>query len=362
MGSAAASHLARRGRRVLGLDRYSPPHGRGASHGGSRVIRCAYFEGPGYVPLVLCAWEGWERLEAETGERLLTLTGALMLGPPDCPVVEGSRRSASHFDLPHELLDAGAVRRRWPVLSPPPGHVALYEERAGLVPPEAAVAAHLRVAAGHGAELHTGEPVLRWKAAPGQGVRVETPRAVYDAGSLVLSAGPWAPEVLGDLGLPLTVERVVQFWFPPAGGPHPVFVWDDGGGELSYGIPPHGGRGLKLGTHYGGVPCTAESADRTVRPEDVEAVRRRLVRILPWLRGVPIDASVCLYTNTPDHHFVIGRHPGHPQVVLAAGFSGHGFKFAPVVGEILADIATSGATSHPIELFDPERFTRGPAR
>ena len=358
MGSAAATHLARRGLSVVGFDRFTPPHDRGSSHGGSRIIRQAYFEGDDYVPLVQRAWEQWERLEQYAGEPLLVPTGGLMLGPAGCDLVEGSRRSAVRFDLPHEMLDAAEVHRRWPALEPPAGTAAFFEERAGFVHPEAGVAAQLRAAVALGAALVPDTPVLRWEVT-GDGVRVETPNGPVDAGRLVITAGPWAPELLAALGLPLQAARQVQFYFDAAGAAgdgHPVFVCEDDDATIFYGVPAHDGQGTKVGLHDEGGACTADDVDRAIHQAEIDGMRRRLERVAPSLAGGLLDARTCLYTNTPDGHFVIGLHPEHPQVAVAAGFSGHGFKFAPVVGEILADLATEGSTPLPIGLFSPGRF------
>ncbi len=231
MGSAAAYQLARRGQRVLGLERYGPAHNRGSSHGGSRITRQAYFEDPAYVPLLLRATQMWESIEKESGRRIFYRTGGVMIGRPDSLTVSGSRRSAEEWDLPHEMLDAGEIRRRFPTMRPEPDEIALYEANAGLVVPEASVAAHLALAARSGAELHFEEPVLSWHAGDA-GVRVTTADGVYTADRLVICPGAWAADVLADLGLPFRVERQVQFWFRPRGGTdaflvdrHPIFLF-----------------------------------------------------------------------------------------------------------------------------------------
>ena len=201
MGSAAAYQLAGRGQRVLGLERFSPAHDRGSSHGRSRIIRQAYFEGSEYVPLLLRAYELWEQLEEETGQQLMTLTGGLMIGREDGELVSGSVRSAEEHGLPYEMLDAAEIRRTFPAYAPGPETIALYEEKAGFVRPEETVKAHLDQASSSGADLRFGEPVLSWEAS-GDGVRVETPKSTYEAGRLVISPGAWAPQLLADLDLP----------------------------------------------------------------------------------------------------------------------------------------------------------------
>lgn len=361
MGSAAACELSRRGRRVLGLEMYAPAHDRGSSHGRSRIIRQAYYEDPAYVPLLLRAYELWEELERACGKSLLTITGGLMVGRRESGLVSGSVRSAEEYGLPYELLDAEEIRERFPAFAPTPETVALYEERAGFLDPEESVRAHLDLAAARGAELRFEEPVLRWEASGG-GVRVETGRGAYEAGRLVICPGPWAPQLLGDLDLPLRVERQVMYWFEPQEslGRFPVFIWEPAGGDVFYGIPDGAYGGVKAAFHrVAGAICTPETLDREVREEEeVERIRGCLSRHIPALAGRCAHAAACMYTNTPDFHFILSPHPEHPNVSVAAGFSGHGYKFCSVVGEILADLATEGETSHPIDLFSPARFLK----
>jgi sarcosine oxidase len=370
MGSATAYELAGRGRRVLGLERHTPAHDKGSSHGRSRIIRQAYFEDPAYVPLLLRAYELWERLERETGQELMTLTGGLMMGRREDELVSGSVESAVEYGLPYELLDAGEIKARFPPFSPDPETVALYEERAGFVRPEESVKAHLDRAASLGADLRFEEPVLSWEAPEGQ-VRVETPEGVYEAERLVISPGSWAPQLLADLGLPLEVTRQVMYWFEPVGGLEPflpdrfpIYIWEPDDGNKFYGFPAQDDdRGVKAAFfRAGGVPTTPETIDREVHEEEIEFLRSYLAEHVPALAGRCLDARACMYTNTPDEHFVISLHPEHPQVTIACGFSGHGYKFCGVVGEILADLVTEGSTRHPIDLFSPERLKKADAR
>jgi sarcosine oxidase len=369
MGSATAYELAGRGKRVLGLEKFSPAHDRGSSHGRSRIIRQAYFENPAYVPLLLRAYELWERLEEETGEELMTLTGGLIIGRREGELVSGSVRSAEEHDLPYELLDAGEIRNRFPPFSPDHETVALYEERAGFVRPEETVKAHLERATSLGADLRFEEPVVSWEASP-SGVRVETPEGSYEAERLVISPGPWAPQLLADLGLPLEVTRQVMYWFEPKRRPEmfsserfPIFIWEPEDGNVFYGIPDGLRDGVKAAFHHvGGVPATPETIDREVHEEEIDFIRGYLAEHVPDLAGRCLDARTCMYTNTPDEHFVISVHPEYPQVAIACGFSGHGYKFCSVVGEILADLATEGSTHHPIDLFSPARLKKADAR
>jgi sarcosine oxidase len=359
MGSAAVLELARRGRRVLGLDRYGPAHALGSSHGGSRIYRQSYLEDPAYVPLLLRAWDGWQRLVADSGSDLFVPTGGLYAGPADGRTFAGSLCSARQWGLPHEVLDGAEVARRFPTFRLAAGELALVEQRAGYARPEATVAAQLRLAAAAGAELRFAEPVESWQSGPP--ARVRTAAGTYEADALVLTAGAWAPELAG-LDLPMVVERQVMHWVAPAGeiGPYernPVFIVGDGPAQV-YGFPAMDGPagGVKVCLFRAGEPTTPDTVDRAVRPAEVAELRRRAAEVLPGLTGPPVAATVCLYTTTPDEHFVIGPHPAYDNVVVAAGFSGHGFKFVPVVGEILADLALHGRTEHPIGLFDPLRF------
>jgi sarcosine oxidase len=365
MGSAAAYHLAGRGKRVLGLERHAPVHDRGSSHGQSRIIRQAYFEDPSYVPLLLRAYELWERLAAETGEELMTLNGGLMIGPPDGALVSGSVASAEEHGLPYEILTAPELKRRYPIFEPGPNVVALYEERAGFVRPEAGVKAHLDRAASLGAELRFEERIISW-AATSSGVRVETEQDAYEAKRLVVSAGAWAGELLGGLGLPLEVTRQILFWFRPEGSVEayapervPIWIYEPDDGNMFYSFPAVDGEDSVKAAFFraDGKPTDPETIDREVYDDEVDFIRGYLARHVPSMNGGLVDAKTCMYTNTPDEHFVISTHPDHPQISIAAGFSGHGYKFCSVVGEILADLATEGETDHPIALFSPARLT-----
>ncbi|MDT5003789.1 MAG: sarcosine oxidase [Mycobacterium sp.] len=362
MGSAAAYHLAARGQRVLGLEKFTPAHDKGSSHGGSRIIRQSYFEDPAYVPLLLRAYELWEQLANDTGLEVYRLTGGLFIGPPDAMTVAGSQRASQVWDLPHEMLDAEEIRRRFPTLSPYPGDVALYEAKAGFARPEMTVAAHINLAESAGADLHFGEPVIEWSETAG-GVSVTTARGTYTAGQVVICPGAWAPALLAEFGIPITVERQVLYWFDPRGGTtpfeeHPIWIHEDSTGMQAYGFPAIDGPGggVKVAFFRKGVVCTPETIDRTVREAEISEMRDRVARVVPALDGPCLHSATCMYSNTPDEHFVIARHPDSENITVACGFSGHGFKFVPVVGEILADLAIDGVTGHPISLFDPKRL------
>lgn len=363
MGSAALYHLARRKRRVLGIEQFTSPHDRGSSHGKSRIIRQAYFEDPAYVPLVFRAYELWRELETETNRALLTITGGLMIGAPDSPIIKGSSQSALAYDIPHEMLDSHELKRRYPQLKAPDHFAALYERMAGYVNPEETVKAHLDAAESRGAEIHFEESVIRWDA-DGDRVKVKTDSDEYEAESLVISAGPWAPDILKDLHFPLSVERLVMYWFDPIGGIEqfkaerlPIHVWQVEEG-IVYGFPAHGDpkEGVKIGHHTAKSACTPQTIDRKVSGDEIELMRQCIAKYIPSLGGDCLNAITCMYTMTPDEHFIIGLHPNHRRTAIAAGFSGHGYKFASAVGEILADLITEGSTKLSIELFAPSRF------
>jgi sarcosine oxidase len=362
MGSAAAYHLAARGQRVLGLEKFTPAHDRGSSHGGSRIIRQSYFEDPAYVPLLLRAYELWEKLATDSQREVYRLTGGLFIGPPDCITVAGSLKASRQWDLPHEVLDAGEIRSRFPTFTPDASDIALYEAKAGFARPELTVAAHLDLAEQAGATLQFGEEVLEWSESAA-GVTVRTAQGSYTAGQLVICPGAWAPQLLAEFGIPITVERQVLYWLDPVGGvepfvDHPIFIDETADGMQSYGFPAIDGPGggVKVAFFRKGVECTPETIDRTVHEHEVREMRERTARLVPSLDGPCLHSATCMYSNTPDQHFVIARHPESAYVTVACGFSGHGFKFVPVVGEILADLAIDGATGHPISLFDPKRL------
>lgn len=362
MGSAAAYHLAARGQRVLGLEKFTPAHDRGSSHGGSRIIRQSYFEDPAYVPLLLRAYQLWDQLARDSGRDVYRMTGGLFLGPPDCLTVAGSLRASRQWDLPHDVLDEHEIRSRFPNFSPQPGDIALFEAKAGFARPELTVQAHLDLAEKAGATLRFGTEVLDWTETAG-GVTVRTADGVHRAGQLVICPGAWAPQLLAEFGIPITVERQVLYWLDPVGGAapfvdQPIFIDENASGMQIYGFPAIDGPGggVKVAFFRKGVECTPETIDRTVHDHEIGEMRQRVSELLPALDGPCLRSATCMYSNTPDQHFVIARHPDSMNVTVACGFSGHGFKFVPVVGEILADLATSGATAHPISLFDPRRL------
>jgi sarcosine oxidase len=366
MGSSTALHLAARGHHILGFDQFTPPHSYGSSHGQTRIIRQSYWEDPRYVPLLLRAYELWRRLEVDTSQSLLHITGGLMIGRADGDLVTRSTASAERFALPHEVLSAAQIRRSYPAFRIDDDWVALWERNAGYLLAEACVAQQLQQSALAGAELHFNERVMEWIALPGGGVRVRTARKTYAADHLVITAGPWAPQILQELNLPLSITRQVVFRFEPVGDIElfrrermPVYIREmEKDQPLLYGFPLTGpdSEGVKVSLHGSNQYCTPETVDREIRAQDERVIRERLAEALPLLAGRLLHAETCLYTMTPDEHFVIDKHPEFSQVTLAAGFSGHGFKFASVLGEVLADLATDRKHGYDLKLFSLRRF------
>jgi sarcosine oxidase len=361
-GSATLHALARRGARVIGFDRFHSPHPLGSTHGRSRIIREAYYESPVYVPLVRRAYEAWARIARDSGQSLFRQTGGLMLGPPNGELVAGAKRSAETHGLPHDVLDASEIGRRFPGFAVEPGTVGVLEPRAGFLDPELCVQSCLELAARGGATIRFDTPVSGWRAT-GDTLRIDTAEGAIACDRAILASGPWLPAMLGGR-LPLSVERQVTYWFRPArevdlfrADRCPVFMWEWSPGRLFYGIPDHG-YGVKVARHHEGKTVSPDEVDRTVHPEEVAVMRELVRRFLPAADGPLREAVVCLYTNTPDHHFLLGPHPEEPRVLLASACSGHGFKFASAVGEVLADLVLSGRTDVDVSLFGPGRLER----
>ena len=364
MGSQTLAHLARRGVRSVGFDRFAPPHDQGSSHGKSRIIREAYYEDPIYVPLVRRAYECWAELEAESGTTLFRRTGGLCYGPPDGELVSGARRSAALHGVAHESLDAGALRARFPAFVIEDDWVGVLESRAGMLDPERAIAAALDVARQRGAQVRTDEPVLRWRQ-EGDGVVVETAQGSYRAGQLVLSAGMWIGELARELELPIVVQRNALYWFDPrrdsarfAPERFPVFLGDLTPELMLYGFPDTGD-GVKVALHHFGPVVSPDSVDRSVSAAELDHIRGILQRYLPAANGALRATGVCTYTNAPDAHFILDRHPSASRVWVASPCSGHGFKFSSAIGEVLADLVTTGRSRFDLAPFSIGRFSAG---
>jgi sarcosine oxidase len=361
MGSAVAAHAAARGMRVLGLERFGPAHARGSSHGETRIIRQAYFESPDYVPMLRRTYALWDELAVRTSTTLRAQTGGLFVGRPETPVVAGTIASARRWRLAHEIYDARELRARWPAVTPRDDEIGVYEAVAGAVFPEACVRAHLRDAEAHGAELRFDTEAAGWDAGD-RGVQVTLAGgARVDAARIAICAGPWFAKIAPDLEIPLRVERNVQFYFAPqdaaAVSPERLPIWccERPGQRMFYGFPDFGG-GAKVAHHGSGVFTDPDALERSVREDEIAVAHDALASFVPAAAGTFLRAAPCMYTLTPDEHFVIGAHPRHPNVVLAGGFSGHGYKFTPVVGEIVAALLAGDDPGFTLELFSPVRF------
>lgn len=356
MGGAAAYHLARRGQRVVGFDRFRLPHTQGSSHGETRIIREAYFEHPVYVPLVQRAYDLWGELEQRSGAVLYRRTGGLMIGTANCELVKGALRSAREHGLAHELIGAREIRERFPALDPDDDMAGVLELRAGILFPERCVAAHLELAREAGADLHFDEPVLSWEC-DGSGVRVFTHRGEYRARHLVAAAGPWVSGLFPELALPFAIERQTLFWFEAERSGDlfdprrcPIHLWQFDGRHFFYGFPDLG-QGVKVARHHDGRIAAPDAVDREISAAEVEDIRSLVRRFVPRADSLLLKSAVCVYTNTPDEHFWIDWHPAHAQVLIVSPCSGHGFKFASVIGEIVADLLIEGRSRFDLSLF-----------
>lgn len=367
MGSAAAWHLARRGRRVLGLERFDIPHAMGSSHGISRIIRLPYYEDPAYVPLLRRAYELWRELEAATGDELLVVTGSIDASPEDDPLFQGALASARLHELPHDVLSGAQVNDRFPGYRLPASHRAVFQRDGGLLASERAIVAHVRAAQVHGADIRARERVLGWEPGPGgDGVVVTTDKGRYRAERLVLAAGAWMGELVPSLKALAVPERQVLAWLQPrrpdlfSPERFPVFNLQVAEGRY-YGLPVYEVPGFKFGRyHHLGELSAADDLRREPDGADEAVLRAFAERYFPDGSGAAMALRTCMFTNTPDEHFIVDRHPEHPQVVLASPCSGHGYKFCSVLGEVIADLASSdGRTRHGIGFLGVERFGHG---
>lgn len=361
MGSATCRELAARGISVLGLDQFPLVHDRGSSHGESRIIRKAYFEHPNYVPLLHRAYEKWHELEQATGRELFLPTGLVLSGPQNGETIRGARESAAQHQLTIENYTTDEGRRRFPGLHFPDDHDVVFEPGAGTLKVDDCVRAHVDEAIRLGATLRGDEPVIDWTSDRNE-VRVTTSIRTYTAKKLIISAGAWANNNLPNLGKRFRVLRKFVGWFPTQSNAYraadgmPTYFFELPHGTF-YGFPSFDGQTVKVAEHSGGEEVTnPANVDRSLRPDDSTRLEAFLSHFLPDVTPKITRHSVCLYTMTTDQHFVIDTLPHDQNVIFAAGFSGHGFKFCPVIGEILADIAEHGKTEHPIRFL---RFDRG---
>jgi sarcosine oxidase len=360
MGSAAVHHAAARGARVLGLEQFDILHDLGSSHGLSRIIRLAYWEHPDYVPLVRRAYDLWRELETAVRQPLLVVTGSVDAGAATSPNVAGARAACQLFSLTYDELDSGALTARFPGYRLPADAVAIYQPDGGFLHPERCIAAHVELARSRGAVVRDRERVLGWDDVDG-GVRVRTTSGTYDGARLILTAGPWTGSLVRPTASLLFPERQVMLWTQPVrpalfeAGVFPVFYINLGEGPF-YGFPIHDGHGFKIGKyHHRREGVDPDTIDRVCSGEDEAVLRDGIRRYFPDADGPALAMKTCLFTNTRDEHFVIDLLDGSSRVCIAAGFSGHGFKFCSVVGEILADLALDGGTSHDISLFSLAR-------
>jgi sarcosine oxidase len=360
MGSAAIYHLAKRGARVLGLEQFDFPNALGASVGTNRIIRLAYAEHPDYVPLLHRAYALWRELEALAGETLLIITGGLDIGTSQSEIVRGSLRACAEHRLDHEVLNADAIGRRFPAYRLPTEMVGVYQPQGGFVMSERCVAAYALAAMDEGAEVHGRERVTNFEVRAGR-VHVTSDFGEYEARRLVLCAGPWTSRLLPRFSRLVEAERQVLLWTQPKRADlfrhdrFPIFNMDSGNGRF-YGFPVYAVPGFKIGKyHHRREPADAESLERNCDQRDETILREGIRRFFPDADGPTLAMKACMFTNSPDEHFLIDRHPELPEVVIAAGFSGHGFKFSSVIGEILADLSVDGETRWNINLFRLDR-------
>jgi sarcosine oxidase len=372
MGSAICYQLAKRGKRVLGLERFDIPHTKGSSHGHTRIIRLAYYEHPSYVRLLQRSYELWSSIEREANEKLLHITGSLDAGPPDSWVFKGALLSAHTYDLPHEVLTSSEITKRFPGYRLPPETMALWQPQGGFLVPERCIVAYVNAAIAHGAEIHGRERTWCYAPTATGGVRVTTDRGVYEASTLIVAAGAWNGNLLPFLKDVAVPERQVLAWLQPSApqdfAPEhfPVFnlLVDEG---RFYGFPVWGVPGFKFGKYHhleeqGDAEQMLGNEAWTEPNDQDEAVLRRFAeRYFPDGAGPTMALATCMFTNAPDGHFIIDQHPDQPPVWFISACSGHGFKFASVMGEIMADLATQGTTRHDISLFRLARLREGMA-
>lgn len=362
IGSATTYHLADRGLDVLGLERYDVPHDMGSSHGVTRIIRKPQYEDPAYVPLVRRAYGLWRDLEDLTGRDLLSITGGIDAGPPGSDVVEGSLTSCAEHDIDHEVLSAGEVNDRFPGYDLPETHRAVYQPDGGYLVPEQCIIAHVEAAQRAGATVRAREPMREFATLPDGGVRVTTSKGTEEADRLIVTAGAWTPRLVPRLRGIAVPERQVLAWLQPRSpaafdpARFPVFVHETDDGHY-YGFPRHDVPGFKFGKfNHLEETVDPDAMDREPRPDDERLLRAYAERYFPDGAGPTMKLATCMFTNTPDGHFILDRLPDTPRVTVGAGFSGHGFKFASAIGEVLADIAVDAETDHDVDPFRLGRF------
>jgi sarcosine oxidase len=364
MGAAATLECAKRNLRVLAVDRAGVPNTASSHHGVTRLFRMSTFEHPAYVPLLREARADWDRLSADAACDLFERTGMLLAGPPAAAAVNDSIKACIDNVIDHEILDATEIHRRFPIFDVPPDYRALWEPGAGCLACERAIETMAAGARARGATILEHTPVRSWSAT-NDAVTIRTDDADHHAAALIITAGPWMPDLLArDLAIELTVTRQVQFWLdPPPDRPatppeHPTWAFDEPSG-FTFAFPlVHADTGCKTCRHLEPAPTTPDSIDRTITDADLAPIRAFLQRNAPALDTPVQRSSVCMYTQSPDSVFIVDRHPTHPNVAFACAFTGHGFKFAPVVGRALADLAIDARSELPIQPFSCARFAR----
>lgn len=359
MGSAVLYTLASRGLRVLGVDQYQVPHSCGSSHGQSRIIRQAYFEHPDYVPLLLQAYRDWAELESQTGETLLHQVGLLQVGPTDGFLVPGVLASAEAHQLPIERFSGREIAQHFPGFEAVDDCVGLFEQRAGYLFVEKSIRTYLDQARRVGASIRIDPQPSRWQI-DGEGVRVESGGETFFADRLVLAVGSWTDQLIGQIGVKLQVVRKHMYWFanesPRYREGSPVFFFETPQGYF-YGFPQLDPRGIKVADHRGGEQVgDPNDLDNTIDKKDQRRTQRFLRNHLPDISERVTDHQVCMYTRSPDEHFIMDRHPDASQVFFVAGLSGHGYKFAPVIGRAIADMVVDGESALPVDFFALKRF------
>ena len=359
MGSAVTYNLAKRGLRVLNLEKFGVNHRFGSSHGKTRIIRLAYYEDPRYVPLLRRAYDAWKEVESKSGKELLHITGGIMIGKEDGELIRGALKSAKVHGLHHDLLSPAEAEARFEAFTIGRGYLVLYERESGVLFAEGCVRAFVGLGSEAGGEFRFSEEVKGWRSGT-EGVEVETSGGMHVADKLVVCGGAWNERLLKGV-VPLQTERQVPIWFASRGEAKfappkmPVFIMEEKKDVFYYGIPDVG-HGVKVGRSHGGVVGDPDGLSREVTESDIAPVREFVSRRLPKLDGPPIASTTCLYSNTPDGNFAVGQHPADQRVVVVSACSGHGFKFASVLGEQVAELATEGRTSIDISFLDPGRF------
>ena len=363
MGSATLYTLAKRGLNVCGIEQFGVAHDRGSSHGETRLIRKAYFEHPDYIPLLNRAYDLWHEFEKKAGEKLFVENGLIVAGKPDSEVIKGLDLCYEKHNLPHEKLTVNEARKRFPQFHLPEDFIIYFDPIAGFLYVEKSVEKFAELGQKNGATLYTNEKVLTWQANQNH-ISITTDRRKIVAGKLIITSGAWANREMLSLGIDFDIWRKVLFWYDSPeianykldGFPNFYVELDFGS---FYGFPAVNEMGLKIGEHeIPGISSLPDEVRRTLQPSDEPVILQFIEKVFPRFQPVRTNFTVCMYTITPDFNFILDVHPEYENVIIGAGFSGHGFKFAPVIGEILADLAIDGSTSHPIEFLRVNRLLK----